>query len=116
MQPKERDAPYLWDMVSAAREVREILKGVSAAEFRNRLVVLRATVRCIEIIGKAARRVSTPTQESLTEIPWSDIIGQRNILAHEYGQIDHELLYRTANEDIPVLIALLEKHVPPEKV
>ena len=102
-------------MVSAAREVRKILKGVSAVEFQNRLVILRATERCIEIIGEAARRVSKPTQASLTDIPWSDIIGQRNILAHEYGQIDHALLYRTATEDIPVLIAMLEKHVPPEK-
>ncbi|HEX7048049.1 MAG TPA: DUF86 domain-containing protein [Gammaproteobacteria bacterium] len=36
-------------------------------------------------------------------IPWRDIIGQRNILAHEYGQIDHEMIYRTAVRDIPVL-------------
>jgi len=30
----------------------------------------------------------------------SDLIGQRNILAHEYGQIDHELLYKAATEDV----------------
>lgn len=115
MQPEERDTAYLWDMLSAAREVQEILQGVPLTEFRNRLVILRATERCIEIIGEAARRVSKSTQESLKDIPWSDIVGQRNILAHEYGQIDHELLYRTANEDIPVLIALIEKHIPAEK-
>ncbi len=36
------------------------------------------------------------------------MIGQRNIIAHEYGQIDYELLYKTAIDDIPVLIANLE--------
>ena len=41
----------------------------------------------------------------------SDPIGQRNILAHEYGQIDHELLYKTATEDVPELIALLERRL-----
>jgi uncharacterized protein with HEPN domain len=56
--------------------------------------------------------VSKTTQQLQTEIPWSDLIGQRNILAHEYGQIDHELLYKTATEDVPQLIALLEQRLP----
>ena len=90
MQPEERDKTYLGDMLSAAREVQDILQGVPAEKFQNSLVLLRATERCIEIIGEAARRVSKITPESLGDIQWSDIVGQPNILAHEYGQIDHE--------------------------
>lgn len=100
MRPEERDAAYLWDMLSAAREVRTMLQ-VSLAQFQAALIVMRATERCIEIIGEAARRVSKTTQQLQSEIPWSDLIGQRNILAHEYGQIDHELLYKTATDDVP---------------
>jgi uncharacterized protein with HEPN domain len=84
MRPEERDAAYLWDMLSAAREVRTMLQ-VSLAQFQAALIVMRATERCIEIIGEAARRVSKTTQQLQSEIPWSDLIGQRNILAHEYG-------------------------------
>jgi uncharacterized protein YutE (UPF0331/DUF86 family) len=40
------------------------------------------------------------------------MIGQRNILAHEYGQIDHELLYKTIREDIPKLISALSRLLP----
>jgi uncharacterized protein with HEPN domain len=109
MLPEERDAAYLWDMLSAAREVCDMLKDVSVERFQAERVVMRATERCIEIIGEAARRISTTTRQSQTEIPWSDLIGQRNILAHEYGQIDHELLYKTATEDVPQLIALHER-------
>ena len=112
MLPEERDAAYLWDMLSAAREVRDMLVGVSLDQFQTALIIMRATERCIEIIGEAARRVSKVTQLSQKDIPWSDLIGQRNILAHEYGQIDHELLYKTATEDVPQLIALLEQRVP----
>ncbi|NOX92256.1 MAG: DUF86 domain-containing protein [Gammaproteobacteria bacterium] len=72
---------------------------------------MRAIERSIEIL--AARHVSATYQTTHPEIPWHEIIGQRNILAHEYGQIDHELLYKTATEDIPALIALLEKLLPP---
>jgi len=79
MLPEERDAAHLWDMLSAAREVRTMLQGVSLEQFQSALIVMRATERCIEIIGEAARRVSKTTQQLQTEIPWSDLIGQRNI-------------------------------------
>ncbi|HWJ34150.1 MAG TPA: HepT-like ribonuclease domain-containing protein [Steroidobacteraceae bacterium] len=112
MLPEDRDAAYLWDMLSAAREVRDMLHDISLEKFQTERIVMRATERCIEIIGEAARRVSSTTRQAQTDIPWSDLVGQRNILAHEYGQIDHELLYRTATEDVPALIALLEKRLP----
>lgn len=43
------------------------------------------------------------------EIDWRGIVGQRNVLAHEYGVIDHARLYRTGTESVPLLIAALEK-------
>ena len=113
MQPDERDPAYLWDMLEAAREVEAMLDGRALDDFLADRMLLRAIERSIEIIGEAARRVSKPYQESHPEIPWRRIIGQRNILAHEYGQIDHALLYKTATEDIPELIAQLQGLLPP---
>ncbi len=69
-------------MLSAAREFSDMLKGLTLEEFQAERVVMRATERCIEIIGEAARRVSTTPRQLQTEIPWSDLVGQRNILAH----------------------------------
>lgn len=113
MQPEERDAAYLWDMLQAAKEVETMVGNRSLADFLGDRVLLRALERCIEIIGEAARRVSVSYMDTHQEIPWRKIIGQRNILAHEYGQIDHELLYKTAVEDIPVLISQIELLLPP---
>ena len=93
MGPEERDAAYLWDMRQAATEVIEMLGQASLEEFRASLMLMRATERCIEIIGESAKHVSPKLREQHPEIPWREIIGQRNILAHEYGQIDHDLLY-----------------------
>lgn len=50
-------------------------------------------------------------QAAHTDIPWRRIIGLRNILAHEYGRVDYEMLYKSAAEDVPELIRLLEKVV-----
>lgn len=113
MQPEDRDAAYLWDMLQAAREVEDMLHDYDLQAFLSDIVMMRAVERSVEIIGEAARRVTETFQKEHTEIPWREIIGQRNILAHEYGQIDHELLYHTAIDDIPVLIKRIEILLPP---
>lgn len=76
-------------------------------------MLVRAVERGVEIIGEAARRVSAKVADAHPEVPWRSIIGQRNILAHEYGHIDHELLYRTVIEDLPGLIVQLQSMLPP---
>lgn len=113
MQPEEKDSAYLWDMLQAAKEVKSMLEEYDLSAFLADRVLLRAIERCVEILGESARRVSTNCREDHTEIPWREIIGQRNILAHEYGQIDHELLYKTATEDIPDIIPIIQNLLPP---
>ena len=74
-----------------------------------------ALERSMELIGEAARRVSSSFREKHPEIPWKEMIGLRNIRAHEYGRVDHAQLYATAIKDVPALIAALEKLLPLEK-
>ncbi len=113
MQPEERDAAYLWDMLQAAKELDSMLEDHDQPAFLANRVLMRAVERSVEIIGEAARRVSPSYMAAHPEIPWRTIIGQRNILAHEYGQIDHALLYQTATEDIPALIGQIQSLLPP---
>ena len=108
MTLEDRDAAYLWDMLQAAKEVAEMTADVFVAEFTENIMLCRATERCLEIIGESAKRISDSCKSTHHEIPWRDIIGQRNIIAHEYGQIDYELLYKTAVDGIPALIINLE--------
>ena len=113
MSLEDRDAAYLWDMLQAAKEVVEMMEGHELADFLDNRMLQRAIERSVEIIGEAARHVSPKAQEATPGIPWREISGQRNILAHEYGQIDHEILYKTVVDDIPELIRYLEKALPP---
>lgn len=115
MQPEERDAAYLWDMLQAARDATAVTSGVTAGALRGDRTRLLALERSMELIGEAARRVSGGFREKHPEIPWREMIGLRNILAHEYGRIDHDKLYATAAKDLPALVAALEKLLPPEK-
>lgn len=63
-----------------------------------------ALVRAIEIIGEAAARVSADVRNSEPAIPWSEAVGIRNRLIHAYFDIDLDVLWRTAIDDIPALL------------
>lgn len=102
-----RDPAYLWDMHAAATELAEALHEVTLETFLSDQLIARATERWLEIIGEAARHVSPDCMAANPHIPWRDIIGLRNILAHEYGQVDQSLVYATAMNDIPALIEYL---------
>ncbi len=112
--PLERDdAAYLWDMLEAARGAVSSLQNLTLAEYRANEDLRLATERRIEIIGEAAGRVSKTVRDSHPEVPWRQIIAQRHVLAHEYGEIDDELIWAVATRHIPELIAALEAMIPP---
>ena len=48
------------------------------------------------------------------DIPWGEIVGMRNRLVHAYFNVDIGLVWQTVQEDLPPLIAQLERIVPPD--
>lgn len=111
MNPDERDAGYLWDMLEAARETRELTAGVTLEMLLSDMRTRRALERTLELIGEAAGRVSDGMRQKHAEIPWNAIIGQRNIIAHRYAAIDYGLLFTTVTRDLPALNPTLERIV-----
>jgi uncharacterized protein with HEPN domain len=114
MQPDPHDATYLADMQSAAREAVEFAAGYDYAGFMANSQLRLAVEREIEIIGEASRRVSAAFKDSTPQISWRDIIGQRNILAHEYGDVDYEIIWDVVQNGLPELLRQLDAFLPPE--
>lgn len=112
MQPEDRDPAHLWDMLQAARDAAGIVANVTREEFLGDRVRMLALERSLELVGEAARRVSDALRKTHPQIPWKEMIGLRNILAHDYGRIDHDKLYATVMKDIPNLIKELEGFHP----
>ena len=66
-----------------------------------------AVVRAIQLIGQAARGVSGELQAAHPEIPWRVMIGMRNVVVHDYADVDLALVWKTVREDLPGLIERL---------
>lgn len=111
MRPDDRDLALLRDMQAACAEIGEFIKGVNFDRFTADRMRCLAVERSLEIVGEAAGRVSAGLQRECPQIPWRTIKGLRNILAHEYGQVEYPALFKTACEDVPVLLLELERQI-----
>lgn len=117
MRADERDSAYLWDMLEAVRGIMEFTRHVGLEEFvapgRDSEMTRLAVERQLEILGEAARRVSSPFRDAHPQIPWREMVGLRNVISHEYASVDYVAIYRILRDQIPELLALLEPLVPP---
>ncbi len=107
-----RDAVHLWDMLKAVKGVVSSLRGSTFARYVEDEDLRLATERRIEIIGEAARRVSSEFKEAHPEIPWRRIVDQRNVLVHAYDEIADDRIWLLTVSEIPLLIQQLATLVP----
>ncbi|MFT4259820.1 DUF86 domain-containing protein [Microbacterium sp.] len=103
---------HLWDAAEAARLVYEFARGRTETEFTPDLVVRSAVERQLEILGEALNRLRRDDADTAARVPDLDkIIGMRNVLAHEYGDIDVEIVWRAATTGVSSLIPVLNELV-----
>jgi len=107
-----RDSALLLDMLTAANAVRSFVDGRTYQDYITNLMLRSAVERQVEVIGEAARGVSEEFKAAHAEIPWRPVMAQRHRLAHEYGDIKDELIWRVATVHVPQLILQIQPLVP----
>jgi uncharacterized protein with HEPN domain len=113
MQISVRDAAALWDMVQAIKKIQEFTIGRSEADYLGNELLQSAVERKLEILGEAARRISAEFQAQHQEIDWRNTIGLRNIIAHQYDEVQQENIWKIVQTPLSDLLALLEPLLPP---
>lgn len=111
----QRDRAYLVDILQAARLAIAYVSGVSEDTFLRDTQLQDAVVRRIEIIGEAARRISASARREMPELPWTEMVGMRNLMIHEYDDVDFRIVWETIQRDLPAVIAALEPLIAPEE-
>ncbi len=98
-----RDREYLVDILDAIKLALKYSKNKDYEDFMSDTEVQDAVIRRLEIIGEAVRRISELFKKQNPTIPWQKIINMRNIMVHEYNDIDLDFVWQTISVDLKAL-------------
>ncbi|MFW5788768.1 MAG: DUF86 domain-containing protein [Spirochaetota bacterium] len=105
----ERDAVYVAHILDAAKRALAYTRDLTEDQFRERQIVQDASIRQLEVIGEAAKLVSSETRARYPQIPWRVMAGMRDRLIHGYFGVDLSAVWKTCTSDVPNLIKQLDK-------
>jgi len=97
------DHLYLADIIEAADAVADFVNGMARQDFYHSELVKSAVLQKLIVIGEAATRLSPAFRTDHPQIEWRDIANFRNIAVHAYFSVDWEIVWVTAQEDVPEL-------------
>lgn len=102
---------YLHQMQTAASEACRFIDGMDRDEFLKDVLVQRAVGMSILMLGEAVTRLAKEYPDVLinrSDIPWHDIQGLRNRIAHGYFEIDLNIVWETAATSLPDFLCKLD--------
>lgn len=108
---RPEDRLYARHILDAIGRIEAYLRDVDQDHFQATPVVQDAVIRQLEIIGEAAKRLSSGFKEGAREVPWRKVAGMRDKLTHDYMGVDIDAVWRTAKEDIQPLRRSIERQI-----
>ena len=94
---------YLIDIIEALARIEKYTMKISKQRFVKNEMVIDSVIRNLEIIGEAAKHIPSDIRSMAPEIPWQKVVGFRNILIHEYFNVDLENAWYIIKEQLPSL-------------
>ena len=102
------DKAYQAHIVAAGIRIARYIKTKTLSQFRKDEMLQAAVVRELQIIGEAAKRLSSAFKSHYPNIPWRDITGMRDVAVHDYFLLDLPGVWNTVKSDVPELLNKLK--------
>jgi len=99
-------------MRERAEEAIELARGKTRSALEADRLLFLALVHLVLIVGEAASQVPRQVRLQYPQIEWAAIVGMRHRLIHGYDEVEADALWRTVQEDLPVLVAQLNRIIP----
>lgn len=94
---------YIKDILDCIDKIGKYVKGLSFEDFAKKKMVIDAVVRNFEIIGEAAKNISSEVKTKYDKIPWKEMAGMRDKTIHEYFGVDLKIIWKTIKQSLPQL-------------
>lgn len=92
---------YLADIDEAMADARSFAEGHDLDDFRADRQLRYAIERALEIVGEATSNLSEEVKKRDQSLPWSEMRGLRNIVAHAYHRVDPARVWKVVTSDLP---------------
>ena len=96
-----RDSASLLDIVRAGELVLQFAQGLNREQLASDILRQSAILYQISIMGEATKRLSREFREQHSEVPWDDVAGMRDIIAHQYDRVDLDIVWQVIQRNIP---------------
>jgi uncharacterized protein with HEPN domain len=95
--------PYLKDILENLELAAEFTAGMSYEDFCQDAKTVYAVIRCLEVMGEAAKNIPTVTRRKYPDIPWKEMAGMRDKLIHGYSGVDSHKVWMVVWNYLPHL-------------
>jgi uncharacterized protein with HEPN domain len=106
---RKDDLARLRHMLDASREATSFVQGKSRVDLDRQRMLVLSLVKCIEIVGEAAGRISEETRGAFPRLPWREITAMRNRLIHGYFDVDLDIVWKSVTHELPRLAKEIEE-------
>ena len=108
-----RDQTSLIDINNAIRRILRYTEGISKSQLEINDEKLSAILYQITIIGEATKRISLTFRQQHPEIPWREMAGMRDVIVHEYDQLDLDVVWDVVENKLSQLLILINPLLMP---
>ena len=111
-----RDLAALVDILDAINLINQYIEGIDRYAFEENIEKQDAILRRITIIEEATKRLTKEFRSQHPSIPWKKIAGMRDVLSHDYDEVDLDEVWGVISQNLPKLARYIQPLIPPEQV
>jgi uncharacterized protein with HEPN domain len=100
---------FIQDILDYIERINEYVEGYDLNNFLGDRKTCDSVLRCLEVIGEAAKNIPDEIRGQYPSVPWRDMAGMRDKVIHGYFVVDFEMVWLVIKEDLPTIKPIIKQ-------